>query len=45
MAEIENTPDLISGDDLGANALDHTAVADSFIKVSVSDPTTANDTG
>ena len=45
MAEIENTPDLISGDDLGANALDHTAVADSFINVSVSDPTTANDTG
>ena len=45
MAEIENTPDLISGDDIGANALDHTTVADSFINVASSDPTTANDTG
>jgi hypothetical protein len=45
MTEIEKTPDLISGDDIGSNILDHTIVADSFINVSASDPTAANDTG
>ena len=45
MAEIENTPDLITGDDIGANVIDHTIVADSFINVASSDPTVGNDTG
>lgn len=45
MAEIEKTPDLITGDDIGSNVLDHTAVADSFINVDSGDPTVGNDTG
>ena len=45
MAEIEKTPDLITGDDIGSNVLDHTLVADSFINVNSSDPDVGNDTG
>jgi len=45
MAEIEKTPDLITGDDIGSNVIDHTIVSPSFINVSGSDPTVANDTG
>ena len=45
MTEIEKTPDLITGDDIGSNVLDHTLVADSFINVAASDPTVDNDTG
>ena len=45
MAEIETTPDIITGDDIGTNVIDHTIVADSFINVAASDPTVGNDTG
>ena len=42
---IETIPRQVKEADLASNAIDHTAIADSFITLNSGDPATSNDTG